>query len=230
MSMVIGSWVRETSRMTAPATPRVKLRREPKRGRYDRASVDRILDRALVAHIAFVSEGQPFCIPTLCARVGDRALIHGSSASRMLRGLSAGAPACLTATLTDGLVLARSAFEHSINYESAIVLGTLEAVTEPEAKRGALEAFTEKLLPGRWEEVRQPTAKELKATVILSLEIDEASAKVRSGPPETPPEDEDVDVWAGVVPIRTVYGDPVTAPDVAPGTPVSPSVARLPAR
>jgi nitroimidazol reductase NimA-like FMN-containing flavoprotein (pyridoxamine 5'-phosphate oxidase superfamily) len=216
--------------MTAPATPRVKLRREPKRGHYDLAAVHRILDRALVAHIAFVSEDQPYCIPTLCARIGDRALIHGSSASRMLRGLTAGAPACLTATLTDGLVLARSAFEHSMNYESAIVLGALEAVTDPDAKRAALRAFTEKLLPGRWDEVRQPTAKELKATAILSLVIDEASAKVRSGPPETPPEDADVDVWAGVVPIHTVYGDPVTAPDIAPGTPVSPSVARLPPR
>ncbi len=223
--------------MSQPASPRVKLRREPKRGHYDLATVQRILDRALVAHIAFVADppsegqiGQPYCIPTLCARTGDRALIHGSSASRMLRGLSAGAPACLTATLTDGLVLARSAFEHSINYESAIVLGTLQAVTEPEAKRAALQAFTEKLLPGRWAEVRQPTAKELKATAILSLTIDEASAKVRSGPPETPPEDEDVDVWAGVVPIHTVYGEPVTAPDVAPGTAPSPSVARLPVR
>ena len=188
--------------MSPPATSRVKLRREPKRGRDDRASVDRILDRALVAHIAFVTEGQPYCIPTLCARIGDHALIHGSSASRMLRGLSAGAPACLTATLTDGLVLARSAFEHSINCESAMVLGTLEAVLDPERKRVALEAFTEKLLPGRWAEVRQPTARELKATTILSLAIDEASAKVRSGPPETPSEDEDLDVWAGVVPVH----------------------------
>jgi nitroimidazol reductase NimA-like FMN-containing flavoprotein (pyridoxamine 5'-phosphate oxidase superfamily) len=224
---VIGPGVRETRVVTAPASPRVKLRREPKRGRYDRVDVDRILDRALVAHVAFVSDGQPFCIPTLCARVGDSALIHGSSASRMLRGLSAGAPACLTATLTDGLVLARSAFEHSINYESAIVLGQLEAVTDPEAKRAALQAFTEKLLPGRWDEVRQPTAKELKATAVLSLAIDEASAKVRTGPPETPPEDEDVAVWAGEVPILTRYGAPVTAPDIPPGTEISPSVARL---
>jgi nitroimidazol reductase NimA-like FMN-containing flavoprotein (pyridoxamine 5'-phosphate oxidase superfamily) len=213
--------------MTSPASPRVKLRREPKRGRYDRESIDHVLDHALVAHVAFVADGQPFCIPTLCARVGDRALIHGSAASRMLRGLSAGGSACLTATLTDGLVLARSVFEHSINYRCAMVLGELEAVTDADEKRAALRAFTEKLLPGRWDEVRQPTLQELKATAVLALAIDEASAKIRTGPPETPPEDEAITAWAGVVPIHTGYGEPVPAPDLRPGTEVSPSVRAL---
>ncbi len=213
--------------MSRPASPRVKLRREPKRGHYDRATIDRVLDRALVAHIAFVSDGQPFCVPTLCARVGDRVFIHGSSASRMLRGLTAGSSACLTATLTDGLVLARSVFEHSINYESAMLLGTLTALDDPAGKLVALEAFTEKLLPGRWSEVRSPSPQELKATAILTMAIDEASAKVRSGPPEIPPEDAAVTAWAGELPIVTAYGAPVTAPEVAPGTAVSPSVAAL---
>ena len=213
--------------MSQPATSRVKLRREPKRGHYDRATIDRVLDRALVAHIAFVSDGQPFCVPTLCARVGDRVLIHGSSASRMLRGLTAGSSACLTATLTDGLVLARSVFEHSINYESAMVLGTLTALEDPADKLVALEAFTEKLLPGRWSEVRSPSPQELKATAILTIAIDEASAKVRTGPPEIPPEDADVTAWAGEVPIVTGYGAPRAAPEVAPGTELSPSVVRL---
>ena len=213
--------------MTQPTSPRVKLRREPKRGHYDRATIDRVLDRALVAHVAFVSDGQPFCVPTLCARVADRVFIHGSSASRMLRGLTAGSSACLTATLTDGLVLARSVFEHSINYESAMVLGTLTALEDPADKLVALEAFTEKLLPGRWSEVRSPSPQELKATAVLAMAIDEASAKVRSGPPEIPPEDADVAAWAGELPIVTGYGPPVAAPEVAPGTALSPSVARL---
>jgi len=219
--------VLDTAAMTHPASPRVALTREPKRGRYDRATIERVLDRALVAHVAFVSDGQPYCVPTLCARVGDQVLIHGSSASRTLRGLSAGAPACLTATLLDGLVLARSVFEHSINYESVMVLGTLTAVTSPEAKLAALPRFTEKLVPGRWAEVRSPTAQELKATAILALAIDEASAKVRTGPPETPPADAAVQVWAGEVPVRLSYGAPVPAPDLPEGLEASASVRRL---
>lgn len=210
---------------TTPASPRVKLRREPARGRYDRATIDAVLDRALVAHIAFVAEGQPYCVPTLCARIGDRVLIHGSAASRMLRGLAAGAPACLTATCTDGLVLARSVFDHSINYASAMVLGELVAVTEPDDKLAALRAFTEKLVPGRWAEVRRPSAKELKATAILALAIDEASAKLRTGPPSSA--DPEVAAWAGVVPIVPGYGAPIPAPDQAPDIPLAPSVARL---
>jgi uncharacterized protein len=220
------SLLRDTRAMSdTPASPRVKLRREPSRGRHDRATIDAVLDRALVAHVAFVDDGQPYCIPTLCARLGDRVLIHGSSASRMLRGLAVGAPACLTATCTDGIVLARSVFNHSINYASAVVLGELVSVSEPDEKLAALEAFSEKLLPGRWTEVRPPSAQELKATAILALEIDEASAKVRSGPPSS--EDPEVDAWAGVLPILTVYGEPIAAPDQAPDRPLAPSLARL---
>lgn len=213
--------------MPAPASPRVKLRREPKRGRYDRSVIDAVIDRALVAHVAFAADGQPYCVPTLCARAGDRVLIHGSSASRTLRGLSAGAQACLTATLVDGLVLARSAFEHSINYESVMVLGTLVAIEQPADKLEALRLFTEKLLPGRWDEVRVPTAKELKATSVLALAIDEASAKVRSGPPEIPPEDEGVDVWSGVVPVSMRYGTPIPCPQTDAARVPSPSALAL---
>ncbi|HLI60763.1 MAG TPA: pyridoxamine 5'-phosphate oxidase family protein [Solirubrobacteraceae bacterium] len=208
-----------------PASPRVKLRREPSRGRHDRATIEAILDRALVAHIAFVDDGQPYCIPTLCARIDDRVLIHGSAASRMLRTLTTGAPACLTATCTDGIVLARSVFNHSINYASAIVLGELEAVTDPGEKLAALEAFTEKLVPGRWAEVRPPSPKELKATAILQMRIEEASAKLRTGPPSA--EDPEVEAWAGVVPIVTAYGEPIPSPEQAPDLELAPSVARL---
>jgi len=208
-----------------PASPRVKLRREPSRGRHDRATIDAILDRALVAHVAFVADGQPYCIPTLCARIGDRVLIHGSAASRMLRGLGTGTPACLTATCTDGIVLARSIFNHSINYASAMVLGELQPVTGRDEKLAALQAFTEKLVPGRWAEVRPPSDKELKATAILALGIDEASAKLRTGPPST--DDPEVEAWAGVVPIHTAYGDPIPSPDQAAGLALAPSVARL---
>lgn len=226
LSLVAGTAVGDTRAMSAtPASARVKLRREPKRGRYDRATIDAVLDRALVAHVAFVSDGQPYCVPTLCARLGDRVLIHGSAASRMLRGLAGGAPACLTATCVDGIVLARSVFDHSINYASAMVLGELVAVTEPEEKLAALQAFTEKLVPGRWAEVRPPSEKELRATAILALAIDEASAKLRTGPPSTA--DPEVAAWAGVVPIVTAYGEPVPAPDQVAGLELAPSVARL---
>ena len=213
--------------MTRPASPRVKVRREPKRGRYDREAIDRTLDRALVAHISLVDDGQPFCVPTLCARVGDRVLIHGSSASRMTRLLADGVPACLTATLIDGLVLARSVFEHSVNYASVMLLGSFVALKSDEEKLAALRAFTEKLLPGRWAEVRPPSRRELKATSILGLHIDEGSAKLRAGPPETPPADAEITAWAGEVPLLTAYGTPAAAPDLAPGTALSPSVVRL---
>ena len=157
------------------------MRRGPTKGRYDRASIDDVLDRGLLAHVAFADGDAAVCIPMLYARVGDTVYIHGSTASRAVRLLAAGAPACVTVTLVHALVLARSAFEHSANYDSVMVFGTF-ALVEDEAERlRAFEAFTEKLLPGRWDEARQPSAKELKATSILALEIDEASAKVRSG-------------------------------------------------
>jgi len=192
--------------MPAAPSTRTRVRRVPKRGAYDRATVDAILDEALVCHLAFAHDGHPFCIPTLHARVGDVVYVHGSAASRMIRTLEGGAPACLTATLVDGLVLARSAFHHSMNYRSAVVLGTLRPVDDPAERTAALEAFTERLVPGRWAEVRPPSAKELKATHVLALPIEEASAKVRAGGPVDDDEDLALPVWAGVVPLELTAG------------------------
>ena len=187
---------------------RTRVRREPERAVYDRAAIDAILDEGLVCHLGFVHEGQPFVIPTLYARVGDEIYVHGSAASRMLRTLDGGVDACLTVTLVDGVVLARSIFNHSINYRSVVVLGRASAVEQREEKLRALEAFSDRLLPGRWAEVRPPNAKELKATAILRLPLDEISAKVRTGPPEDLEEDMTVPVWAGVIPLTLEAGEP----------------------
>ena len=180
---------------------RIRIIREPQRGRYDRETIDAILDEALLCHLGFEVDGQPYVIPTLHARVGDTVYVHGSAASRMLKQLAGGVRVCLTVTLFDGLVLARSVFNHSVNYRSVVLLGTARLVPDDE-KAEALRALTEQLAPGRWEEARQPTSKELKATWILAVPIEEASAKVRSGPPEDDPEDEHLPVWAGVVPVH----------------------------
>jgi hypothetical protein len=185
---------------------RIRVKREPHRGRYDRETIDAILDEALICHLGFEVEGQPYVIPTLHARVGDRLYVHGSSASRMLRHAASGARMCATVTIFDGLVVARSVFNHSVNYRSVVVFGTAAAV-EGDEKRTALRALTEQLAPGRWEEAREPTDIELKATAILSLPLDEASAKVRSGPEEDEPEDRDLPVWAGVVPVHLTAED-----------------------
>jgi nitroimidazol reductase NimA-like FMN-containing flavoprotein (pyridoxamine 5'-phosphate oxidase superfamily) len=200
------------------------VRRVPSRGVYDRDAIHAILDEALIAHLGFVHDGQPFVIPTLHARVGDTLYVHGSSASRAIRTLGAGVPACVTVTLLDGVVLARSAFHHSINYRSVVVLGNARLVEGPDERLRALEAFTERLIPGRWGEVRPPSAKELKGTRVLALPLDEASAKVRSGPPEDDPDDLGLPVWAGVIPIQTVAGAPI--PDAAhpPGLDASAAV------
>jgi len=207
---------------------RIRVRRGAKKGRYDRASIDAVLDKGLLAHVAFVDGGEPVCIPMLYARVGDLLYIHGSTKSRAVLALGAGAPACVTVTVVNALVLARSAFEHSANYDSAIVFGTFALVEEPAERMLAFEAFTEKLLPGRWDEVRQPNGKELKATEILALEIDEASAKVRTGPPDDDDSaDAERDTWAGVLPIVTSYGTPEPSPGLRPGIEVSESVRRL---
>jgi uncharacterized protein len=201
---------------TSSPTPRTKLRRLPKRGSHDRPVIDAILDEALVSHMGFVHDGHPFVIPTLHARRGDEVLLHGSSASRALRALAEGAPLCLTVTLIDGLVLARSAFHHSVNYRSVVLLGSARLLEDADEKRAALEAFTEKLLPGRWPEIRWPNRKELKATKVLALPIDEASAKVRVGGPVDDAEDYGMDVWAGVVPLSVVRGEPVADLNTAP--------------
>ncbi len=196
------------------------------RARYDREAIDAVLDAGLVAHLGFVSDDQPFVIPTLHARLGDDVFVHGSAASRTLRALEDGIAACLTVTLLDGIVLARSVFEHSMNYRSVVVLGAATLVDEPDEKLAALEAFTEKLLPGRWAEARQPTRKELKATSVLRLPLDEASAKIRDGGPEdgdTP--DAELDVWAGHVPLVVEALAPVPDPSLRSGIPVPPGLA-----
>jgi nitroimidazol reductase NimA-like FMN-containing flavoprotein (pyridoxamine 5'-phosphate oxidase superfamily) len=215
--------------MTAkPVTDRVRVRRAPHKGRYDRATIDSVLDRGLVGHLAFVHDGRPCCIPMLYARVGDRIYVHGSRASRLMRTLASGAPACLTVTLVHGLVLARSAFEHSANYESVVVFGRVEAVEDPDERLAAFEAFTEKLLPGRWREVRPPNRKELKATTIVALPIEEASAKVRFGPPDDDDsEDAALDTWAGVLPIVTSYGAPEPSPGLREGIAPSAAITRV---
>src|SRR5262249_56693593 len=198
-------------------TPRTTVSRLPKRGQYDRATVYQILDEAFVCHVGFVVDGQPVVIPTAYGRLGDLLFIHGSAASRMLRSLARGIEVCVTVTLVDGLVLARSAFHHSINYRSVVILGRASAVEHPEAKAAALECFTEHLIRGRWAEVRPPSEQELKATLVLSLPLVECSAKVRTGPPLDDLEDQDREVWAGVVPLRMSATAPVNDPGLREG-------------
>jgi len=188
---------------------RTRVVREPQRGIYDREAVYKILDEGFVCHVGFTVDGQPYVIPTMFARVGDAIYFHGSAASRMLRGAGEGMPVCITVTLADGLVLARSVFNHSMNYRSVVALGKAELVDTPEGKITALHAFTEKILPGRWNDARQPNEKELKATSILRLPLTEVSAKVRSGPPEDDAEDYALRVWAGVVPLRLAAEAPI---------------------
>lgn len=176
-----------------------------------------------MAHLGFAVDGQPYVIPTLHARVDDSVYFHGSSASRTVRALAAGASVCLTVTLLDGLVLARSAVHHSVNYRSVVVFGKATTIEAPSEKMAAIEAFTERLIPGRWDEVRPPTAKELKAIQVLALPLSEASAKVRSGPPVDDEEDYALDTWAGVIPLATAAGPP--APDERLSKGISPSPA-----
>jgi nitroimidazol reductase NimA-like FMN-containing flavoprotein (pyridoxamine 5'-phosphate oxidase superfamily) len=194
---------------TFEPTERTRVVREPHRGAYDSETIYAILDEGFVCHVGFSVEEQPYVIPTLYGRVGDAVYFHGSAASRMLRNLSGGIPVCLTVTLTDGFVLARSVFNHSMNYRSVVVLGQATLVNEPSQKRAALHAFTEKILPGRWNEARQPSEKELKATSILRLPLTEASAKIRVGPPQDDEDDYALRVWAGVVPLRLATGAPI---------------------
>jgi uncharacterized protein len=200
-------------------TPRTKLRRVPNRGFHDRDTVDAILDEALIGHLGFVHDGRPAVIPTLQARIGDEVLIHGSAASRALRALKDGLDACLTVTLVDGIVLARSAFHHSMNYRSVVLYGRARPITGTRELEEALEAFTEKLVPGRWPDVRRPTAKELRGTAVLALPIEEGSAKVRTGPPIDDAEDYGLDVWAGVVPLRLQAGAAIPDPALRDGIP-----------
>jgi nitroimidazol reductase NimA-like FMN-containing flavoprotein (pyridoxamine 5'-phosphate oxidase superfamily) len=203
--------------MSFPQTERTTLKRLPKRGVYDRQLVYAILDEGFICHAGFVVDGKPVVIPTGYARVDDQLYIHGSQASRMLRTLKTGIDVCVTVTLIDGLVLARSAFHHSMNYRSVVVFGKATAIEEAEAKLAALRALSEHMIPGRWDEVRQPNVQELKATTVLSLPLEEVSAKVRTGPPLDDEEDYSLEVWAGVLPLKLVAGEPVKDPVLKTG-------------
>jgi nitroimidazol reductase NimA-like FMN-containing flavoprotein (pyridoxamine 5'-phosphate oxidase superfamily) len=201
-------------------TERTRVRRHPERGVYDRAVIDAILDEALFCHVGFVDEGQPFVIPTIHARAGDVLYLHGSPASRMLRELGEGIDVCVTATLLDGVVLARSVYNHSLNYRSVVVLGRARRLDDADEKLAALEAIVEHVVTGRTLDARMPTEKELAGTSVLALPLDEASAKVRTGPPKDFDEDVALPIWAGVIPLRTVAGAPEPDAQLPPGVAV----------
>jgi len=197
---------------TISQTPRTTLKRLPQRGSYNRQLINQILDEAFVCHVGLIVDGQPLVIPTGYARAGDNLLIHGSQAGRMLRHLSEGIDVCLTVTLIDGLVLARSAFHHSMNYRSVVVFGRATTIEDPVEKTAALFALSEHMIPSRWADVRKPNQRELEQTTVLSLPITEASAKVRTGPPLDDDEDYALDVWAGVIPLKLVAESPIADP------------------
>lgn len=203
--------------MNFPLTERTRVKRLPLRGVYDHEAVFAILDEGFICHVGFVADGKPVVIPTGYARVAEQLLIHGSAASRMLRTLQSGVDVCVTVTLLDGLVLARSAFNHSMNYRSVVVFGMATVIEAAAEKLAALRALSEHMIPGRWDEVRQPTDKELKATTVLSLPLEEVSAKVRTGPPHDDTEDYALEVWAGVLPLKLVAGEPVNDPVLREG-------------
>lgn len=198
-------------------TGRTRVRRQPARGRYDAEQVHAILDEALTCHVGFVQEGQPFVIPTIHARIDETLYVHGSVGSRLIQAAASGAPLCVTVTLLDGVVLARSVFNHSMNYRSVVVLGRGRAVADPDEKLRALRAVSDHMVPGRWDDARRPSPKELEATGLAAVPIVEASAKIRSGPPEDDEEDLSLKVWAGVLPLRLAPGEPIRDPVLAAG-------------
>jgi nitroimidazol reductase NimA-like FMN-containing flavoprotein (pyridoxamine 5'-phosphate oxidase superfamily) len=198
-------------------TPRTKVRRLSKRAVYDKAQVHAILDEGFLCHVGFVQDGQPFVIPTLYARSDETLYMHGSGASRMLKTLAQGVDVCVTVTLVDGYVLARSAFHHSMNYRSVTVLGRARLVSDDTEKLAALQVITDHIVPQRWDEVRGPNELEMKQTIVLALPLEEVSAKVRVGPPADDDEDYALPIWAGVVPIRTQLGEPAGDGRVLPG-------------
>lgn len=207
-------------------TERTRIKRLPSRGAYDRQTIYSILDEGMICHVGYIFDGQPYVIPTGYARIENDLYIHGSSASRMLRNLAAGIDVCVTVTLLDGLVLARSAFHHSMNYRSVVILGKAVLVEDQDEKNVALEAFSEHIIPGRWPEIRWPSELELKATSVLKLSIDEASAKVRTGAPKDDEEDYSMDVWAGVIPLKLTPGEPIADPAMETKTPVPEHVSK----
>jgi nitroimidazol reductase NimA-like FMN-containing flavoprotein (pyridoxamine 5'-phosphate oxidase superfamily) len=207
--------------MNSPApfepTPRTTVKRHPARASYDREAVFSILDEAPLCHIGFVADEHPVVIPTIHVRVDDQLVLHGSPAGRMMRVLEAGAPVSIAVTLLDGLVLARSVFNHSMNYRSVVVFGRGSEITDPEAKLEAMRVFTEKILPGRWDDARQPTDREVRATMMAAVPITETSAKIRTGPPVDEVEDYGLEVWAGEIPLEVTAGRPVPDPRLAAG-------------
>ena len=203
--------------MSTPPSERTRVRRLPERGTYDRETIDAIVDEALICHLAYVVDGEPRVIPTIHARVGDTLYVHGSNASRTLRSTKQGAPVAIEITLLDGLVLARSAFHHSMNYRSVIVYGSAREVTEPGERWEAQRALVEHVAHGRASDARMPNQRELDQTTILAVPIEEASAKVRAGPPKDDEEDLDLPIWAGVLPLRTVPGEPEPDPHLKDG-------------
>ena len=210
---------------TGPASRRVTVRRHPERSRYDRDTIEAILDEGLICHLGVSVDGEAHVIPTMYARLGDVVYVHGAMANQVLGALRSGATASLVVTHLDGLVMARSAFHHSMNYRSVVVVGVAVEVTDHEEKVRAMQALLDQVAPGRWDSSRQPNAVEIGTTVILALGLNEASAKVRTGPPLDDPDDLSLPYWAGVIPLSTVAGEPVDDPLLASGIPV-PAYAR----
>ena len=212
--------------MDLSRTPRTTLKRLPKRGSHEREVIDRILDEGFICHVGFVVDGQPFVIPTGYARVEGNLIVHGSQASRMLRALGQGIDVCVTVILIDGLVLARSAFHHSMNYRSVMVFGRARVIDDRAEKSQALFALSEHMIPGRWKDVREPSEEELQQTTVLSLPIEEGSAKIRTGPPLDDEEDYALPVWAGVIPLKVVAETPFADPRLPAKTPIPDYAAR----
>jgi uncharacterized protein len=203
--------------MNTPPSERATVKRKPQRGAYDQATIHAILDEGLICHVGFLADGHPCVIPTLYVRLGDHIYLHGSPASRMLQTLQQGVPVSIAVTLVDGLVLARSAMHHSMNYRSVVLFGTASLVDEPGQKLEILRALTEHVIPGRWDNIRQPTPEELRRTLVLSIPIAEASAKIRTGNPIDDEADHELPVWAGVIPLHLAASMPVEDARLRPG-------------
>ncbi|MCK5346981.1 MAG: pyridoxamine 5'-phosphate oxidase family protein [Candidatus Heimdallarchaeota archaeon] len=199
---------------------RSTLNRIPSRGFYDKETINQIIDEAHYCHVSFVQNNQPFIIPTIHARLNNTIVLHGAKASRLLKHIANGNEVCIAITLMDGLVLARSVFHHSMNYRSVVIFGNGEEIVEEGAKLNALQAITDHILPGRWNDARQPNVKELNATTVVSVKIDEASAKIRTGPPNDEEKDYELPVWAGVIPVSQAFGLPVNDPELRKDIPV----------
>ena len=212
-----------------PTSQRSQVRRLPERARYDEATIHSILDEALICHVGFSTDEGPVVIPTIHARVGSTLYLHGSHAAGVMR-TTVGRPVCVEATIVDGIVAARALFHHSMNYRSVVVFGTPRLVEDPDERTKAFEAITEHMIPGRWDEARRPSQKEDRGTRVLAIEIDEASAKVRTGPPGDDPEDMGQGIWAGVLPVRLTAGSPEPSPDLEPGVAVPPAIREFGSR